>query len=92
MGGDRKDVIPNTGAKTRVQFGADLWKEDVEQYDKVCKVEPFQRGLKTLQTGVMLNGRRRDHGDERAYIDLYENAPIGGGMAKVCIASDHTRT
>jgi phosphoadenylyl-sulfate reductase (thioredoxin) len=65
------------------KFGADLWKEDVEQYDKVCKVEPFQRGLKTLQTGVMLNGRRRDHGDERAYIDLYENAPIGGGMAKV---------
>jgi len=64
------------------KFGADLWQIDVEQYDKVCKVEPFQRGLKTLKTGVMINGRRRDHGNERAYIDLYENAPIGGGMAK----------
>ena len=41
-----------------IQFGADLWKEDVEQYDKVCKVEPFQRGLKTLNTGCMMNGRR----------------------------------
>ena len=30
------------------KFGADLWQVDVEQYDKVCKVEPFQRGLKTL--------------------------------------------
>jgi phosphoadenosine phosphosulfate reductase len=70
-------------AEYDAKYGADLWKEDVEQYDKVCKVEPFQRGLKTLSTDVMLNGRRRDHGDERAYIDLYENAPIGGGMAKV---------
>merc|ERR1719261_2138620 len=30
------------------KYGADLWKEDIEQYDKICKVEPFQRGLKTL--------------------------------------------
>ena len=64
------------------KFGADLWQVDVEQYDKVCKVEPFQRGLKTLKTGVMINGRTRWQGNERAYIDLYENAPIGGGMAK----------
>jgi len=65
------------------KYGANLWKEDVEQYDKVCKVEPFQRGLKTLNTDCMMNGRRRDHGDERAYIDLFENAPVNGGMAKV---------
>jgi 3'-phosphoadenosine 5'-phosphosulfate sulfotransferase (PAPS reductase)/FAD synthetase len=25
------------------KYGADLWREDIEQYDKVCKVEPFQR-------------------------------------------------
>jgi len=49
---------------------------------QVCKVEPFQRGLKTLKTDLMINGRRRDHGAERAYIDLFENAPIGGGLAK----------
>jgi len=65
------------------KFGADLWKEDIEQYDKVCKVEPFQRGLKTLKTDVMINGRTRWQGFERAYIDLFENAPIGGGLAKV---------
>lgn len=64
------------------KYGADLWKEDIEQYDKVCKVEPFQRGLKTLETNCMINGRTRWQGFERAWIDQFENAPIGGGLAK----------
>eukprot|EP00585_Thalassiosira_rotula_P011556 CAMPEP_0196143346 /NCGR_PEP_ID=MMETSP0910-20130528/13150_1 /TAXON_ID=49265 /ORGANISM="Thalassiosira rotula, Strain GSO102" /LENGTH=444 /DNA_ID=CAMNT_0041404789 /DNA_START=32 /DNA_END=1366 /DNA_ORIENTATION=+ len=64
------------------KFGADLWKEDIEQYDKVCKVEPFQRGLKTCNTDCMINGRTRWQGFERAWIDQFENAPIGGGLAK----------
>jgi len=64
------------------KYGANLWKEDVEQYDKVCKVEPFQRGLKTLKTDCMINGRTRWQGFERAWIDQFENAPIGGGLAK----------
>jgi len=64
------------------KYGADLWKEDIEQYDKICKVEPFQRGLKTLNTDCMINGRTRWQGFERAWIDQFENAPIGGGLAK----------
>merc|ERR1719486_1331358 len=64
------------------KYGADLWKEDVEQYDKVCKVEPFQRGLKTLETDCMINGRTRWQGFERAWIDQFENAPVNGGLAK----------
>lgn len=59
------------------KYGANLWKEDIEQYDKVCKVEPFQRGLKTLNTDCMINGRTRWQGFERAWIDQFENAPIG---------------
>jgi len=64
------------------KYGADLWKEDIEQYDKVCKVEPFQRGLSTLKTDCMINGRTRWQGFERAWINQFENAPIGGGLAK----------
>jgi phosphoadenosine phosphosulfate reductase len=64
------------------RYGADLWKENIEEYDRVCKVEPFQRGLKTLNTNCMINGRTRWQGFERAWIDLFENAPIGGGLAK----------
>ena len=64
------------------KYGADLWKEDIDEYDRLCKVEPFQRGLKTLNTDCMINGRTRWQGFERAYINLFENAPIGGGLAK----------
>lgn len=64
------------------RYGANLWKEDIDEYDRVCKVEPFQRGLKTLQTDCMINGRTRWQGFERAWINLFENAPIGGGLAK----------
>merc|ERR1712071_150567 len=53
------------------KYGADLWKD-----------EPFQRGLKTLNTDCMINGRTRWQGFERAWIDQFENAPIGGGLAK----------
>lgn len=64
------------------RYGADLWKENIDEYDRVCKVEPFQRGLKALKTDCMINGRTRWQGDERAWINLFENAPIGGGLAK----------
>lgn len=65
------------------KFGADLWKVDIEQYDKVCKVEPFGRGLKTMGTDCMINGRTRWQGNERAYIDIAEIAPVNGGLAKM---------
>ena len=48
----------------------------------LLQVEPFQRGLKTLKTDCMINGRTRWQGFERAWIDQFENAPIGGGLAK----------
>jgi phosphoadenosine phosphosulfate reductase len=78
-----RNLSPETFAEFDKKYGANLWKEDIEQYDKVCKVEPFQRGLKTLGADIMINGRRRDHGAERAYIDIAEIAPIGGGLAKL---------
>lgn len=59
----KAEVFLAEGCKDRAdydnKYGADLWKEDIEQYDKVCKVEPFQRGLKTLNTDCMINGRTR---------------------------------
>jgi len=77
-----KDIPVGDKAAFDKRYGADLWKEDIDEYDRVCKVEPFQRGLKTLETDCMINGRTRWQGFERAWIDLFENAPIGGGLAK----------
>jgi len=61
------------------KYGANLWKEDIEEYDRVCKVEPFSRLLSTLDTKCMINGRRRDHGFERAFLEVWE----AGGMSKL---------
>ena len=42
------------------------------QAEKACllQVEPFQRSLKDANVDVMINGRRRDHGFERAQLEV----------------------
>ena len=81
--GFKAEVFCAEGCKTKAdydaKYGADLWKENIEEYDRVAKVEPFQRGLKTLECDAFINGRRRDHGFERAFIPLFEP----GKMTKV---------
>ncbi|KAL2621717.1 hypothetical protein R1flu_001922 [Riccia fluitans] len=61
------------------KYGSDLFIRDVDEYDRICKVEPFARALKTLEVDAMINGRRRDHGAERAHLPIFE----AGDMAKV---------
>ena len=73
--------VSDKGAFDR-KYSPTLWKEDIQQYDKVCKVEPFNRGLKELQCDVMINGRTRWQGVERAWIDQFEAPPPSGGSAK----------
>ena len=54
------------------RYGDDLFVDKVEEYDRVAKVEPLLRGLKKLQTELWINGRRRDHGFERAALQVWE--------------------
>ncbi len=54
------------------KYGYDIWKQNIELYDKVAKVEPFQRALQETKCRTLLTGRRRDHGFERAFIEIYE--------------------
>ena len=66
------------------KYGADLWKEDIEQYDKVCKVEPFQRGARAATPPVhffvaFFLDRCRPRAARRALVD----GLIAGG-AHVC--------
>ena len=35
-----------------------------------AQVEPFQRFLSELNVDMMINGRRRDHGFERAHLEV----------------------
>jgi len=54
------------------KYGDDLFLEDVEEYDRVAKVEPLLRSLKALKTKLWINGRRRDQGFERAAMPVWE--------------------
>lgn len=56
--------------------GLEFWKEDIDEYDQLCKVEPLQRALKTFKSDCWINGRRRDHGAERAEISLWEGGKV----------------
>jgi len=58
------------------KYGADYWMEDIDQYDFKCKVEPLQRALKESGTEAWINGRRRDHGAERASLPVWEGDKV----------------
>ncbi len=49
---------------------------DINEYDMKCKVEPLQRSLKEAETDAWINGRRRDHGFERAMLPVWEGTKI----------------
>jgi len=67
----------NTKAELEETHGVDFWKDDLKLYDRICKVEPYWRGLKTLKADAVINGRRRDHGFDRAFIEVYEKEQAG---------------
>mmetsp|Transcript_7667 Transcript_7667/g.11522 ORF Transcript_7667/g.11522 Transcript_7667/m.11522 type:complete len:311 (+) Transcript_7667:89-1021(+) len=58
------------------KYGEDYWMEDIDKYDLKCKVEPLQRALKESETDAWINGRRRDHGFERAALPVWEGNKV----------------
>jgi len=76
--------VEGEGAEAKANYdkiyGADLWQKNIEEYDRVCKVEPFQRGLKDLEAEVIITGRTRWQGNERAWLDIYEAPRKAGGL------------
>eukprot|EP00271_Cylindrocystis_brebissonii_P011921 TRINITY_DN29944_c0_g1_i1.p1 TRINITY_DN29944_c0_g1~~TRINITY_DN29944_c0_g1_i1.p1 ORF type:complete len:351 (-),score=66.84 TRINITY_DN29944_c0_g1_i1:449-1420(-) len=81
--GFKAEVFQAAGLANKEEYvekhGSDLFIRDIDEYDKICKVEPFGRALKTLEVDAMINGRRRDHGAERAHLGVFE----AGTMVKV---------
>ena len=84
--GFRAHVFRAAGCADRAAYdaahGADLWQRDIDAYDRICKVEPFSRALRELRADAMLNGRRRDHGAERAALELWEGSGDVGTLSK----------
>eukprot|EP01041_Mallomonas_annulata_P006465 gene6465-13058_t len=55
------------------KYGRDYWMKDIDQYDLLCKVEPMNRALHEKNSDCWINGRRRDHGAERAALPVWED-------------------
>ncbi|CAN0063827.1 unnamed protein product [Heterosigma akashiwo] len=58
------------------KYGEDYWMEDIDAYDMKCKVEPLQRALREHDSDCWINGRRRDHGAERAALPVWEGTKL----------------
>lgn len=58
------------------KYGRDYWMKDIDQYDLLCKVEPMNRALKEQNSDCWINGRRRDHGAERAALPVWEGKKV----------------
>ncbi|CAI5464398.1 unnamed protein product [Closterium sp. Yama58-4] len=75
--GFKAEVFQAAGLNSKEDYvkkhGSDLFIRDIDEYDQICKVEPFSRALTTLNVDAMINGRRRDHGAERAHLELFED-------------------
>lgn len=63
-------------AEYEQKYGTDFWKKDIEEYDQLCKVEPLKRALSEFNSDCWINGRRRDHGAERASLAVYEGTKL----------------
>ena len=72
-----------TKAVWNATYSSDLYLTDPESYDARAKVEPLQRALADLSADCWLNGRRRDHGAERAGLPVYEAPATPTGLVKV---------
>lgn len=49
---------------------------DIEGYDKLCKEAPMGRALSENKSDIWINGRRRDHGAERANLHIWEGKKL----------------
>jgi len=63
-------------AEYEQKYGKDYWQKDIEEYDQLCKVEPLGRALSEHSSDCWINGRRRDHGAERATLAVWEGKKL----------------
>ena len=69
-------VATPVGAATKAEwnkvYSSDLYMTNPDEYDQKAKVEPLSRSLAELAADAWINGRRRDHGAERARLPVFE--------------------
>eukprot|EP00040_Diaphanoeca_grandis_P038265 m.256162 g.256162 ORF g.256162 m.256162 type:complete len:297 (-) comp34131_c0_seq1:178-1068(-) len=63
-------------AEYEQKYGTDFWRKDIDEYDRLCKVEPLNRALAEHSSDCWINGRRRDHGADRATLAVWEGKKL----------------
>lgn len=53
-----------------------LQQDQITPYDTLCKVEPLNRAIEEYKSECWINGRRRDHGDMRASLSVWEGGKL----------------
>jgi phosphoadenosine phosphosulfate reductase len=59
------------------KYGHRLWERDLDQFQGLTKVEPFQRALRELGVQTWLTGRRRDQAQQRSQLPIFERDAQG---------------
>lgn len=54
------------------KYGEALWDQDINEFSRLTKIEPLQRGLDELGTIAWITGRRRDQATTRIEMDIFE--------------------
>lgn len=62
----------NTREEFAAKHGAELWNSDIDEFSRLTKIEPLQRGLDELKTIAWITGRRRDQAVTRTIIPIFE--------------------
>ncbi|OLP18589.1 phosphoadenosine phosphosulfate reductase [Leptolyngbya sp. 'hensonii'] len=54
------------------KYGEAFWKQDIEKFHYLTKIEPLQRGLSDLGSVAWITGRRRDQSPTRSEMPVFE--------------------
>ena len=85
--GFKADVYHAKGIETQADYdrqfrathfdsAGNLKQDQIKTYDELCKVEPLNRAIEANKSECWINGRRRDHGDMRATLSVWEGGKL----------------
>jgi phosphoadenosine phosphosulfate reductase len=66
--------IPDANSREEfaAKYGEALWNSNIDEFSRLTKIEPLQRGLDDLNTIAWVTGRRRDQAVTRTIIPIFE--------------------
>jgi phosphoadenosine phosphosulfate reductase len=67
-----KILDANSREEFAAKYGEAMWNSNIDEFSRLTKIEPLQRGLDDLNTIAWVTGRRRDQAMTRTIIPIFE--------------------